>query len=902
MTDISLLPPELRQARAWLVWRYVQVAGEKKPRKMPFYCSGNPRGWPNGRPRDGVSTAAQPQVVQGDPLDLAQLTTLDEAQAVCAARGLSGVGLAMRADLGLVALDFDDCVTRDFFGQVIVDPRVAALVSGTYAEFSPSGSGLRAFFRGSLRDGKDNAGDPKVEFFHDKGFVTITGNALPAVREWCAAWGDSFIAELSQDVKQMHDERIESRLASGAGFFAGSAAAGSVPGMGSSAAAGGVVGSVPGAVNALTLPGIDALVAVQSKVGWSLDDARDALRDVDPGADRSVWLNALMALHHEFDGSEAALELADEWSSGRLGGLTVENYSGRRDIEARWRSFGRRQGGNPITARWLIKWRNDSGLDNRRGVIEEIKGLLALAEDTTALTTTVAKKIKALMPDDAAVRAEVIALFSKRFRSIGSVALPISEIRALLLDKPPPTIKTKRPLTEFGNAERMLDKFGQSMMYVPELGAWFLWTGVYWRRAADVEIEHLAKESIKSLVNEYDDHEQEAAEFFEFCRLSQQARMVANMVRLASSDPRVVVPAEELDKHARLLGVRNGVVDLQTGVLLPPDPALRITKVCGCNYNPAAGCGLWKQTVLDVFSGDQELVDYFQRVIGYVAMGRPTEDIMVIPFGNGSNGKSTVFGAIRSVLGTYAKSADASTFVQDARGGGGSAGGAREDLLRLRGARFVYVSEPDENSELREGSVKSMTGGDSIPARGVYAKESVEINPTWTVFMATNHKPIVKGNDNGIWRRLVLIPFERNFENDPNLVKDVTRNEKLALEAEGVLAWIIAGTAQYMRRGLGAPEKIRKARDTYRSQMDLLSEWIEECCQEGGEFWAPMEVLWRSWESYAKQRGILHYVRSSIALGRRLDQRFPSAKREGKRVRVGLRIAAIDPFNEFFKS
>ena len=476
--------------------------------------------------------------------------------------------------------------------------------------------------------------------------------------------------------------------------------------------------------------------------------------------------------------------------------------------------------------------------------------------------------------------------------------LPISESRALLFDRPPPTIATKRPLTEFGNAERMLDKFGASMMYVPELDKWFVWTGVYWRQAALVEIEHLAKETVRALVNEYEEHEQEAAEFFEFCRISQQNRMVSNMVSLARSDPRVVVSVNELDKHARLMGAQNGVIDLQTGVLLPPDPRMRITRIAGRDYVEGARCDLWLRTLFDVFSGDAELVGYFQRVMGYVCLGQPTEDIMVIPYGNGSNGKSTVFGVIRAVLGGYAKSAEAGTFVQDAKGGGGSAGGAREDLVRLRGARYVHVSEPDENSELREGSVKSMTGGDVIPARGVYAKESVELMPTWVVFMPTNHKPIVKGGDNGIWRRLVLLPFERNFDADPTVVKDVKREEKLLAEGQGILAWLIQGVAEYQRKGLDAPEKVRAARAQYRSQMDLLSEWIEECCELGEGYESTMESLWRSWETYAKQRGILQYVRSSIALGRRLDQRFPDGKRGGKRIRMGIRIAA---FGDFFR-
>jgi P4 family phage/plasmid primase-like protien len=381
--------------------------------------------------------------------------------------------------------------------------------------------------------------------------------------------------------------------------------------------------------------------------------------------------------------------------------------------------------------------------------------------------------------------------------------------------------------------------------------------------------------------------------------VSQQARMVRNMVTLASSDPGVMVPASELDREQYMLGVQNGVVDLRTGKLLPPSSDLRITRVCACNYRPDAKCELWQRTVLDVFNDDLEMAAFFQRLVGYMVLGNPTEDIMVIAHGNGSNGKSTVFGTLRKVLGGYAKAADAATFVTD--GKQGNAGGAREDLVRLRGARMVYVNEPDENGELREGTVKGMTGGDAITARGLWAKESVEFLPSWVVVMPTNHKPIVKGSDNGIWRRLMLLPFTRNFENDPKIVKDDKREEKLEAETEGVLAYIVEGARAYLRDGLSPPAGVRKAREQYRSQMDLLSEWVEDRCEVNPTFSEQSQRLWQSWEEYARERGILQYVRSSVALGRRLDQRFPSSKGSGGvRMRIGLKLKGVEMYADDF--
>ena len=437
--NVALLPPELRAARAWLVWRFVPNADpSKKPLKVPFYLSGAPRGWPNGRPSDGIATESQPRVPNGHPLDIAALGSLADAVRVCQERGLSGVGLAMRADLGLVALDFDDRL-----GPGGLDPRVQALVlGGTYAEVSPSGRGLRVFYRGSLPDAKDLKAEPKVEVFCAQGYVTITSNALPGVREWCQSWGDSYIADLPDAVRAMHRERMTSAAPTfGQGFFAssgvsgvGGALGGDVSSVGARHGAGaadgffGNAGVAGGAAGGVAPGGVStalmdlSLLSMSTKVGWSIDDARDVLRGLDPAADRQVWLNALMALHHEFDGSDAALDLADEWSSGRLSGIPVANYVDRRDIETRWRSFGRRQGGNPITARWLLKWKAETGVENRRGLLDEVKGLLAESTDSTDLTTRVAKKLKAMMPDDTATRAEIVALFAKRFRSIAGAA------------------------------------------------------------------------------------------------------------------------------------------------------------------------------------------------------------------------------------------------------------------------------------------------------------------------------------------------------------------------------------------------------------------------------------------------------------------------------------------------
>lgn len=446
---------------------------------------------------------------------------------------------------------------------------------------------------------------------------------------------------------------------------------------------------------------------------------------------------------------------------------------------------------------------------------------------------------------------------------------------------------TYRARTEFGNAERMLDRYGAGLMYVPELEAWFIWTGVYWRRAVQVELENMAKETIRALPDEAEELQtaEERIEFFKFCATCQKAAMVSNMIRLAASDPRVVVSVTELDRHSHLLGVANGAVDLRTGELLAPDKDHRITVVTPVEYDPRAAGPLFEQTVRDVFFDDAEQVEFFQRLIGYSLLGTPREDLLVIPHGVGSNGKSTVLGKIRDALGAHAKSASAETFLSASGGQGAAAGAAREDLLRLRGARFVYVGEPDEGSELREGLIKAMTGGDPIPARGLWSKTTIEVVPTWVAFMPTNHKPIVKGDDHAIWRRLMLVPFERNFDKDATIKKDPSRAERLAAELPGVLAWCVRGAIAYQQHGLRPPASVAAARDAYKADMDLLADWIDACCRVGRDAAATTDALWRSWRAFAEQRGELRFIANSRALGRRLAARGFSQIRDTLGVR-----------------
>lgn len=845
------IPALLRDKKQWLVWRLVQRPDEPKPRKVPFYV--------NGQPRQGA---------QGTPEDIALMGTFNEAVHAIKTRGYTGLGFAPVSGGGVVALDFDSCVVDG----VITDSRIEALIADTYAEFSPSGTGLHAFYAGDLPSKKDNAnkrdrvggvagaaridGKFDIEFFGHNGFVTVTGDATGDTTLWGL---HDTVAPLSDAVHALFRERF----------------------------------GAPGVV-ALADPftGGEANLATlgPEKLGWSIEQAREYLFACSASVSREEWLNALMAVHYEFDGSDDALDLVDEWSA------TGDSYAGRRDVEGRWYSFGRASGSAPLTGRWLLAWRREqmaADADGRmRDALAEMQSLLKDAEDMVAVQTRVMPKVSSLLLEFPILELEAYSLVSGRAKSFG-LALTKTEFKKMVRVERPPAAAAQTPLTEFGNAERMLAKYANSLMFCPDTGTWYVWNGNHWRVSLGrSEVEHYAKETIRDLPKEADQYADQG-EFFLFCSLSQKATMVANMVKLAESDPRVCVPSSELDKHKHFLGVQNGVVDLRTATLLPPDPKLYITLVAGCEYNPGAKCPMFEKVLRDAFFDDLEMVEYVTRMFGYALQGDPKEDIMFIAYGGGSNGKSTVFNAVRQTFGAYAKAADATTFLAD--GGGANAGGPREDLQRLRGARFIYVNEPDENGELREGSVKAMTGGDAVVARGINAKHSVEIMPTWTVFMPTNHKPIIKGSDNGIWRRMGLIPFTRNFETDTTIKRDKSIRERVLEERAGILSMLVRAGMRYRKDGLNPPAKVVAASLEYRKDMDLLAEWLEECCTIEPGATAKVADLWASWEVFARSRGTINYIRSSTALGRKLESRFPSDRGTGGvRIRTGIALRAVE--------
>lgn len=631
-------------------------------------------------------------------------------------------------------------------------------------------------------------------------------------------------------------------------------------------------------------------------VGLSTDELKGYLENLDAD-DYDLWIKIGQALHHEAGGDVDGLNIWDDWSS------KAANYNGYEDLEHRWQGFGK--GSNPVTARTIIKLgkaANDkAGHELKKAVIAEHEAKIKTATDTVELEQIVKDICKDLDINDFATVAGVQAAVKEQWKVVTGKALSQPSLNKLMSLKPTfglDDLYQATAFTEFGNAQRLVKEQDGKMIYVAETDMWYLWAGNYWRKGSQTEIEQLAKDTVNNLILDCQDIGGVGGDAMDFIKKSMEAKMINNMVRLARSEPSVLTGFERLDSNRMLLGVGNGTVDLTTGKLHDADPSDCITVATDVEYLAGEACPVWEQTLQDIFANDGELIHYMQKLIGYSVLANPIESLFVIMYGDGSNGKSTFINTIRDVLGHHAKVANSETFLGTAAN---SSGSPREDILRLMGSRVVTITEPDEGGVLREGLVKAMTGGEALPARAAYGRTTVEVKPTWTAFMPTNHKPIIKGTDHGIWRRLVLVPFVVNFDNHPTIKKDPERMAKLKAEYSGILSWIVQGALMYQKEGLKAPKVIEDARNEYKEDMDLLSDWVAECCTVGNKEAATSAQLWASWQRYAHENGELKYISSSRALGKRLSTKFEVIKNShGIRGRgfAGISVKDCEDFEE----
>ena len=379
--------------------------------------------------------------------------------------------------------------------------------------------------------------------------------------------------------------------------------------------------------------------------------------------------------------------------------------------------------------------------------------------------------------------------------------------------------------TDEANGALFLKLHGMDVLYCPPWDKWLVWCGSHWRIDDSIRVRRLAADLPRQLYKDAS----EATDSSERRSIADLALKLESNNRqsalLEMAKCRVVVHNSELDKGRFLLNAANGTVDLKNGKLRGHARADLLTHDAAIQYDPAATCPTWTRFLNDVFSGDAELIEFVRRAIGYSLTGDVREQVLLICHGSGSNGKSVFLNILRKLLGRLALQAAPDLLMADRNRRHPT------EQADLYGRRAVICQETEENRRFNEALVKQLTGGDSVRARRM-REDFWEFEPTWKIWLSTNHRPEIRGTDHAIWRRVRLIPFTVTFH-DPGKgepVKDASMEEKLTAELSGILAWAVQGCMAWQRDGLTLPKAVHEATEEYRQQQDVLAAWLNDRC------------------------------------------------------------------------
>jgi len=416
-------------------------------------------------------------------------------------------------------------------------------------------------------------------------------------------------------------------------------------------------------------------------------------------------------------------------------------------------------------------------------------------------------------------------------------------------------------LNELGNAERLKLRSGDRLRYVRDRGEWLFWTGVKWSNEYQDAVERSAMAMARAIDDEViiepDDNRRKELRLH--AQRSQSARGIHAALDLCRSLKGISINSDQFDTNPWLLNCKNGTLDLRTGVLSPHNRDQHITKCIAVNYDPDARSPIFDRFMVESTGGDADLAEFICRAKGYSLTGSTTEERLFFLHGPAGSGKSTLVEAIKAVLADYARTADFAAFVQKAFSG------PRPDIARLASARFVLSIEVDDGQKLAEGLVKTLTGGDVVTARKLYQNE-FEFKPQFKLWLVANDKPRVRDSDSGMWRRILLVPFEHVVppeKRDPAIKAALTDP---TIAGPAILAWMVRGAQRWLADGLKIPTSVVSATTAYRQEMDPLKTFIEDRCHLGTEPQDFIQITYfrSAYDTYCRESG----------------QRFPLGPRE----------------------
>lgn len=835
------LPEDLRAAKRFTLWRAtVRVTADgPKVDKVPVQVNGRNAKTDDASTWSDFSTAAGEFVARArfpedHPAALhgVSLQMLD---------GAVGQPMTPRAER-LWGVDLDKVLDEYSTSPLALEILEAA--GACYAEVSPSGRGLRIIGRGGAPEDLRDFNRAPVEFYMGDGgrHLTLTGNVYEGKKTF-GPMSPVLAAKLLDlaGAKKTKANGVHAHVA-------------------------------PGRIDPIE----------PSRLEWLLSW-------VDPNCENPDWHRYLHAIAASTD-HDRALDLAERWSRGELAALSREDraeldklfpWERSRSAPPRWDAAapdhlarilaasttertGRVAGGGSI-----VMAARAAGCPDRREDAESPFAADGASTQPKDAATAEAEDERAAGPDSAPEHDE-----------------PAGQAEHQEAAPAGPTA-TARPLTDAGNAERFVTRYGHRVRYVHGWGRWLLWDESRWANDERGEVRELAIETARRLLADAaNEPDAKARERTVKHALSAERRdRIMAAVDLASSMAPVAAVPDDLDRDLDVLNVPNGEVDLRTGRLERHEPAHLATKLAPVAYDPAADAPTWR-AVLERVLPDPEVRAYVQRAAGYSLTGSVAEQCLFFCYGTGANGKSTFLETLREVLGEgeYAKTAQPDLLLAKKQ--------ERHavELADLRGMRLVSTIEAGEGRAWDEVRVKWLTGGDTISARLMYGNP-FSFTPTHKFWIAANHKPRVAGRDLGFWRRVHLVPWTVTI---PEAERDPDLRAKLRAELPGILRWAVEGCLEWRRGGLRPPKAVLDATGAYRSAEDVLGAFLDEECMGKADGKVDQPALFSEYRQWAERTG--ERPMSARAFGAAIEERGLERERSNGRTWIrGLVLRARPP-------
>ena len=464
--------------------------------------------------------------------------------------------------------------------------------------------------------------------------------------------------------------------------------------------------------------------------------------------------------------------------------------------------------------------------------------------------------------------------------------------------------KKEYSFTDLGWAERFADYARGKALHVSGWG-WMVYDGKKWRvdigdKMCRNQAAYLARRTAQNLLDESflalkrgEITDEALSKVRRALRGAESVKSVSNMLKHA--EHLLPADADEFDHDPMLFNAANGTVDLRTGELREHSPDDMITKCSSVAYKPDATCPTWDRFLEDIIP-DKEIRDFVQTALGYSLTADTREQLMFFAHGTGANGKSTLLDAMVRILGDYAVSVQGDLLVSRIETSNTLSG-----IARLHGARLALVSETDEDAYFEEAKIKALTGDELVNAKRLY-QDVFSFRPSHKIWFATNHKPRVKGIDHGFWRRMALIPFEVTINEEQ---RDKELPHKLREEDEGILAWAIRGAKKWFADGLRLPNAMVTARNEYRTDQDLIGQWIEQNTISDIRLSASASDLYQDYSQWCQEQGLRAV--SQKKLGDRLKEKgYFQTRTKTSRQWSGIGLVSKNPGyadaekNEFF--